>query len=81
MAELLKFLPKGVFELKDVLYFCVIGFILVYHKIQSVQRAHCPSHKYLFDGLANLEKQVKWGNKSITKIAIKNNIELGPEPE
>jgi hypothetical protein len=81
MAELLKFLPTGPIELKDVLYFCIIGFILFWQKIGAAQRAHCPSHKYLIDGLANLEKQVKWGNKSITKIAIKNNIELGPEPE
>jgi hypothetical protein len=80
MAELLKLLPTGSIELKDVLYFCIIGFILFWQKIGAAQRAHCPSHKYLLKSLEELKDQVKWGNKSITKIAIKNDIELDPQP-
>jgi hypothetical protein len=80
VVELLKLLTNGVVEKKDVIYLLVIGAILIIQRIKVAQQSHCPSHKYLIDGLEKLENKVTWGNDSILKIAIKNDIKLDPKP-
>ncbi len=81
MSELLKLLPDGVLELKDVLYFCLIGFVITFQRIKAARQTHCPSHKYMLSGINWLKRHSRWNARCIRAIALKLDVKLDPEPE